>query len=71
MYEKKLPSIGLIHDKYDLLVEYRGQHVAQLPQRDDIKHIIIHKDILEQLKEIAKRMHVTANTLEDMAIKVL
>ena len=69
--KKELPNITLIHDKYDLLVEYRAQHVAQLLQQDDFKHIIIHKDILAQLKEIAKRMHVTANTLEDMAIKVL
>ena len=68
---KELPSITLIHDKYDLLVEYRAQHVAQLLQQEDCKHIIIHKDILAQLKEIAKRMHVTANTLEDMAIKVM
>ncbi|MGD8547061.1 MAG: hypothetical protein PVG50_05755 [Thiohalophilus sp.] len=69
--KKELPSIALIHDKYDLLVEYRAQHVAQLLQQEDFKHIIIHKDILAQLKEIAKRMHVTANTLEDMAIKVM
>lgn len=69
--EKHLPSIALIHDKYDLVVEYRAQHVAQLLQQEDLKHLIIHKDILAQLKEIAKRMHVTANTLEDMAIKIL
>ncbi|MFV8819542.1 hypothetical protein [Haliea sp. E17] len=68
---KQLPDIGLIHDKYDLLVEFRARHVAQLLQQDDFKHIIIHKDILAQLKEIAKRMHVTANTLEDMAIKIM
>jgi len=69
--KQELPSIGLIHDKYDLLVEYRAQHVAQLLQQDDFKHIIIHKDILSQLKEIAKRMQITANTLEDMAIKIM
>jgi len=68
---KEVPAIALIHDKYDLVVEYRAQHVAQLLQQEDCKHIIIHKDILAQLKEIAKRMHVTANTLEDMAIKIL
>ncbi|MEJ2765966.1 hypothetical protein VV869_18595 [Photobacterium sp. MCCC 1A19761] len=69
--KKELPSIALIHDKYDLVVEYRAQHVAQLLQQDDLKHIIIHNEILSQLKEIAKRMHVTANTLEDMAIKLM
>jgi uncharacterized protein Yka (UPF0111/DUF47 family) len=69
--KKELPSIALIHDKYDQVVEYRAQHVAQLLQQEDCKHIIIHKDILAQLKEIAKRMHITANTLEDMAIKIM
>jgi len=69
--KKELPSIALIHDKYDLLVEYRARHVAQLLQQDDFKHIIIHKDILSQLKEIAKRMQITANSLEDMAIKIM
>lgn len=68
---KELPSIALIHDKYDQVVEYRARHVAQLLKQEDIKRIIIHKDILAQLKEIAKRMHVTSNTLEDMAIKIL
>ena len=69
--KKELPRIALIHDKYELLVECRAQHVAQLLQQVDYKHIIIHKDILAQLKEIAKRMRVTANTLEDMAIKIM
>lgn len=68
---KQLPNISSIHDKYDLLVENRSMHMAKLMEEDDIKHIIIHTDILAQLKEIAKRMQVTANTLEDMAIKVL
>ncbi len=68
---KELPGIAQIHDKYDLLVEYRAQHVAQLLQHEDVKHIIIHKEILSQLKEIAKRMQITANSLEDMAIKIL
>ena len=69
--KKELPSIALIHDKYDQVVECRAKHVAELLQQDDFKHILIHKDILSQLKEIAKRMHVTANTLEDMAIKIM
>jgi len=68
---KQLPSIALIHDKYDLVVEYRAQHIARLLQQEDCKHIIIHTEILAQLKEIAKRMHISANTLEDMAIKIM
>ena len=68
---KKLPNIELIHDKYDLVVECKARYVADLLKHDDLKRIFIHKEILGQLKEIAKRMHVTGNTLEDMAIKIM
>ena len=60
----------LIHDQYDNVVTLCAQSVAELLKQDDCKHIIMHRDILAQLKEIAKRIHVTANTLEDMAIKL-
>ena len=63
-------SIEFIHDKYDLVVEHCALAVADLLRHDDCKKIIVHKEIIAQLKEIAKRIHVAANTLEDMAIKV-
>ena len=61
----------IIHDQYDHVVLLYAQSVAELLKSDDCKHIIVHRDILWQLKEIAKRIHVTANTLEDMAIKLI
>lgn len=64
-------DIDLIHDQYDHVVEVCAQSVAKLFKQDDCKHIIMHRDILAQLKEIAERIHVTANTLEDMAIKLI
>ena len=64
-------DIDLIHDQYDDVVTLCAQSVAKLLKQDDCKHIIMHRDILAQLKEIAKRIHVTANTLEDMAIKLV
>jgi len=64
-------KIDLVHDKYDLVVELCAQTTAKLLQQDNIKHIFIHKDLLAQLKEIAKRIHIAANTLEDMAIKIV
>ena len=60
-----------IHDQYDQVVELCANANAELMKQDDCKHIIRYKDMLYQLKEIAKRIHVTANTLEDMAIKVV
>lgn len=72
---KKLKPIASrtdqIHDQYDQVVEICATATAGLLALDDIKRIIRHKDMLLQLKEIAKRIHVTANTLEDMAIKIV
>ena len=73
--EKRLASIETstrsIHDQYDSLIDLCAKATAQLMAQDDIKRIIRHKDMLLQLKEIAKRIHIAANTLEDMAIKVI
>ena len=60
-----------VHDQYDTVVEMCANATAELLQQDDIKRIIRHKDMLAQLKEIAKRIHITANTLEDMTIKIV
>ena len=60
-----------VHDQYDQVVTLCAEQAAALLQQDDCKRIIVYKDILNQLREIAKRIHVTANTLEDMAIKVV
>jgi len=65
------PDIDLIHDKYDQVVKLCAQAVAQLLDQEDCKRILVHKEVLAQLKEVAKRIHVTANTLEDMAIKII
>ena len=64
-------DIDLIHDKYDQVVKLCAQAVAQLLDQEDCKGILVHKEVLSQLKEVAKRIHITANTLEDMAIKIL
>ena len=60
-----------VHDQYDTVVEMCANATAALLQQDDIKRIIRHKDMLAQLKEIARRIHITSNTLEDMTIKVV
>lgn len=65
------PDIDLIHDKYDQVVKLCAEAVAQLLDREDCKRILVHKEVLAQLKEVAKRIHITANTLEDMAIKII
>lgn len=60
----------LIHDQYDQVVTLCAETVAELLKEDNCKKIIVNRELLSQLKDIAKRIHVTANTLEDMAIKL-
>lgn len=64
-------EIDRIRDQYDEVVSLCARATGVLLARDDCKKIIQEKDILLQLKEIAKRIHIAANTLEDMAIKVV
>lgn len=61
---------NLIHDQYDKVVTLCANAVAELLKSDDCKKIIMHRELIAQLKDIAKRIHITANTLEDMAIKL-
>ncbi|HEB87966.1 MAG TPA: hypothetical protein ENI85_00190 [Deltaproteobacteria bacterium] len=65
------PDIDLIHDKYDRVVTLCAQSFAGLLGSSEFKRLIVQREILAQLKEIARRLHITANTLEDMAIKVI
>lgn len=73
--EKKLESIDLrinqIYEQYNQVVEACAHQHALLLEQEDLKRILRHKDMLMQLKDIARRIHISANSLEDMAIKVL
>ncbi len=62
-------EISDIHDQYDVMVGLCAQAMAELFKGDDCKHIIMYRGLLWQLKEVGKRIHIAANTLEDMAIK--
>lgn len=41
-----------------------------LSENTDFKQVFIHKEILSQLKEIGKRLHISANTLQDIVVKM-
>lgn len=73
--EKKLKQIlknaEKIHDKYDRTVKYCALATIKHLEQDEIKVYLIQKEILNQLKEVAKRIHISANTLEDMAMKIV
>ncbi|PCH84571.1 MAG: hypothetical protein COB26_12070 [Piscirickettsiaceae bacterium] len=64
-------NIDQILELYDQVISTCAKVSAQLLQQNDCVTIIRCKDVLMQLKEVAKRIHVAANTLEDMAIKVV
>ena len=60
-----------IHDKYDQVVLLCARSSAALLQQEDFRKTIIYRDIHAQMKDIAKRIHIAANTLEDMMIKIV
>ncbi len=64
-------EIDRIRDLYDEVVANCARATADLDSGLNCKQLLHQRDMLMQLKEIAKRIHVAANTLEDMAIKVI
>lgn len=44
--------------------------MAKVAQGEDIHLMFTHKEILSQIKSIAKRFHVAANTLQDITMKL-
>ncbi|RLB50855.1 MAG: hypothetical protein DRJ42_18050 [Deltaproteobacteria bacterium] len=58
-----------IHESYDHVVTLCSRASAEIADRE-LREVLSRRDLFRQLREIAKRIHITANTLEDMAIKV-
>ena len=69
-YDEVLAGINnIIRLDDDLIKEYSTQ-LAVLFKNDSMKFILGHKEILSQLKEVSKRIHVCANTVEDIVFKM-
>ncbi len=68
---KILLNIESIHDNYDETTRKCALATVRHLEEDDVKVFLAHKEILNQLKEVSKRIHVSANTLEDMAMKIV
>ncbi len=60
-----------IHDAYDDVVEMCAHHGAQKLNQGDIKAYLVHQQALIQIKDLARRIHMAANSLEDMALKIM
>ncbi len=69
-YNEVLDGINkIIQVDDDLIKEYSFQ-LSNLFNSDSTKDILRYKEILSQLKEVSKRIHVCANNVEDIVFKM-
>lgn len=66
-----LTHIETVHDQYDNIFNLCTLAGVQSLENNDVKAYLVQKEMLQQLKNIAMHIHLTANTLEDMAMKVV
>lgn len=64
-------TVNNINAHYDETFEQCSLAAARHLEQDEIRVYLAHREILNQLKEVARRIHVSANSLEDMAIKII
>jgi uncharacterized protein Yka (UPF0111/DUF47 family) len=68
-------DVGLIcedvRELYDKAIGEYILYMSELSKDRDIKKIFTHKEILFQIRDIAKRFHLCANSLEDIVAKVV
>lgn len=55
---------------YNEIVNAVVLEIAALARQDEWKKLFIYKEILTQLREIGKRVYITANTMEDIVVKM-
>jgi len=64
-------TVNSIYEHYDETFEQCSLTAARHLEQDEITAYLAFREILNQLKEVAKRIHVSANSLEDLAIKIV
>ena len=68
---KILSCTESIRDNYDEVARQCAKAAAKHLEEDDIKIYLSHKEVLYQLKDVSKHIHLSANTLVDMAMKIV
>lgn len=63
-------KVEQVRIKYDAIVNAYVQEMAILSKDEDFKKLFIYKEVLSQLREIGKRIYMTANTLQDIVVKM-
>lgn len=69
-FESAQHSINQIIHLDNKLIHQYAIHLDKLFDESKIRHIQIHKELLLQLKEISKRIHICANLTEDIIFKM-
>ena len=59
-----------VRELYDKIVEEYILYMSELSKSKDIHKLFTHKEILSQLRDISKRFHLCANSLEDIVAKM-
>ncbi|HHS92672.1 MAG TPA: DUF47 family protein [Campylobacterales bacterium] len=59
-----------VRELSDAISQKYIEEMVILSENPDCKTLFIHKEILAQLKEIGRRLHITANTLQDIVVKM-
>ena len=68
--ENTTQSAQKVRDDYNEVVSLYIEKMAKLANSKDMKRVFMQKEILNQLKEISKRMQMCANSLEDIVMKM-
>ena len=69
-FEKVLAMVTDIIRMDDEVISEYSLQLGNLFNGSDFKTILQHKEILTQLKEVSKRIHVCANSIEDIVFKM-
>ncbi len=69
-YDQILIKITKVIHFDNVLIKEYTQLLVKLFENQDMKFVLKHKEILSQIKEISKRIHICANHLEDIIFKI-
>lgn len=69
-YDTVLKTVGDIIHLDDELIHNYAVHLSELFSKSEMKFILMHREVLSQIKEISKRIHICANLIEDMVFKI-
>ena len=68
--KQTVKSAKEVRECYDDLMDTYIHKMAKLSSSQNHKEIFIHQSLLAQIKDISKRMRMTANSLEDIIMKM-